>query len=206
MGNCWILFGHFSCIVFTWTRRFYTRNKAIIKYQDLKDGLVWIPLQGKIKGEDHVDICLLRLVPTTSSGIKILEWRERLVVMHNLHCRVQGPAICHNNGFLISSREMNNAFWLLLEDIWSDGNQRYFHSAITTKESICEKYTIGRSCRRSSESRPIAMKVLTGDRETGTCWSNEYKAKGKRPAHKLRVPYADQELLNSCFERYTYAM
>ena len=80
-----------------------------------------------------MDIYLLRSVATTSSGINILEWREHLVTIHNLYCRVQGPAICDNDGFLMASREMNNAFWLLLEDSWSNGNQQYFHSFITTE-------------------------------------------------------------------------
>ena len=157
----------------------------------------------KIKGEDHVDIYLLRLVPTTSSGIKILEQREPLVVMNNLHCRVQGLTICDKKGFLMASRDMINSLWLLLEGIQRNRNQQYFNSSITSKESICEKYNICHSYWKSSESRATTMKVLARNRETVNCWSNKYKDKGKHPVHKLSIGYADQELLNPCFEKYT---
>ena len=39
----------------------------------LNSGLVWIPLQGKLKGKDNIDIYLMRSVPVTTSGIKIFE-------------------------------------------------------------------------------------------------------------------------------------
>ena len=100
----------------------------------------------------------------------------------------------------MASREMNNAFWLLLGGIQSDENQQYFHSYITTKENICEEYNIGCSYQKFSKSRTTAMKVSIGDKQTINCQSDEYKAKEKRPVHKLRVVYADQELLNPCLK------
>ena len=64
------------------------------------------------------------------------------------------------------SRDMNNCFWQLLEEIWESGQQSLFHSGVLSQDDIREKYNINRSGRRSSESRATAMRVAPGDRDT----------------------------------------
>ena len=135
------------------------------QYRDLRDNLVWIPLLGWIKGEDHVDTYLMRSVPVTSSGITVYEQRERVLTVHEAAGRNTSPAICDAGGFLMASREMNDHFWTLLETIWDNKEEELFSKSIQERDDIREKYDINRSARRSSESRATAKNISEGDQE-----------------------------------------
>ena len=145
-------------------------------------------------------------MPVTASGIKIFEWREWLLSVHKFAGQTKGLAICDDKGFLMLSRDMNNCFWHLTEVIWVSGQQSLFLSGILLQDDIKEKYNINRCWRRSSESWARAMKVSPGDWDAINGWVDKCKEKGKRPIHKLRVAYADQERLKSCFEWYNFSM
>ena len=69
-----------------------------------------------------------------------------------------------------------------------------------------ELIQVNRSGRRSSELQATKMRVNIDDKEIVHRWSSKERAKGKTPTEKMRIGYAQQDLLDKCFERYTWAM
>ena len=175
------------------------------KHKEMRNGLVWIPLVGKLKGDSQPGIFLLRSVPFTSSGIELLKWRDRLLAVHAYAGRKEGPAICDSQGFLLSTLEVNDSMWDVLEELY-DEDSAQFPKAVETKPLIRDLIQINRSGRRTSESQATRMKVHVDDKEIVNRWTRSNNAKGKSPTEKMRIGYAQQDLLDKCFERYTWAM
>ena len=160
---------------------------------------------GKLKGDSQPGIFLLRSVPYTSTGIDVLMWRDRLLVIHEHAGRDACPAFCDNQGFLLSALEVNDGMWDVLEELY-DEDPVQFPIAIETKAMIRELIQINRSGRRSSESQATKAKVHVDDKLIVNRWTKENEARGKAPTEMMRIGYAQQDLLDKCFERYTWAM
>ena len=99
--------------------------KLLKDHRDLKDGLVWLPLLGKLKGDDGVGTHFLRSIPVTESGISIQAWRDRLLAVHAHAGRMSGPAISDSEGYLMTSGCMNDFLWKALESLYdrTDGQK-----------------------------------------------------------------------------------
>jgi len=52
------------------------------KHQALNNGLVWLPIIGKLRGDDNSGVYFLRSVPVTLSGINLLAIRNWLLRIH----------------------------------------------------------------------------------------------------------------------------
>ena len=92
--------------------------KELIRHFEVKKGLVWIVLSGMVKGQKTPTLHYLQSVPVTGSGINIKRWRDRLVFIHQEASRIEGPAICDDDGFLMSNAAMNDLFWTILEELY----------------------------------------------------------------------------------------
>jgi len=77
------------------------------QHLELQDELVWLPIMGKLKGDDNSGVYHLRSVPVTSSGINVLARRNWLLTVHERAGRNEGPAICDSSGVLMKLQKMN---------------------------------------------------------------------------------------------------
>jgi hypothetical protein len=177
------------------------------KHRQLSNGLVRLPILGKLKGDSREETHHLRAVPVTRSGIQVRKWRDMLLRIHEEAHREAGPAICDDEGFLLSSAVMNQHLWEVLEEIYDEPDREVpFPIAIGKRGDIRDLINLSRSPRRSSELRATKMDVSADDKEIVNRWKRKADAMGKQPVEKLRIHYADQELLDDNFQRYTWAM
>ena len=172
---------------------------------DLKEGLVWFPLVGKLKGDSSPETYYLRAVELTSSGINVRWWRDSLVTVLRIKNRTEGPAICDEDGFLLPSSDVNECLWEVLEDIYEQDTS-LFPKDIRTSEDIREKIKINRSGRRSAESRAVDKGLKEMDYKVVNRWPSDYNAKGKSANHPLTLSYTDQARVSGCFRRFTEAI
>jgi hypothetical protein len=207
--NKWIIAGAYISISYVLSLRgnegFMMDIKELLKNWSMKKGLVWIVLSGILKGESVPELHQLRSVPKTDSGVEIWVWVNRLVFVHDQAGRVEGPAICDEEGYLLSFPAMNELFWQVLEEVFLE-DSNLFPKAIATVDDIPEKINIYRSLRRSSDSRAIKMGVNETDIQIVARWKKKHASKGKAPSEAMHINYAEQELLNECFQRYTQKM
>jgi hypothetical protein len=208
-GAGWIIAGTYLAFALTLSLRgtegFMFDIDLLNEHRDRHKGLVWLPIIGKLKGDDCSKTHFLRSVPTTGSGIEIEKWRDWLLAIHQHAGRAHGPAMCDDQGFLLTTERMNTYLWEALEDIYAD-HSKEFPKAITELDDIRSLIQVNRSCRRSSESQATRKRVLKEDKDVVNHWSNEVRAKGKAVTEALSLAYADQALLDECFQRYTSAM
>jgi len=153
--------------------------KELIWNPTLKKELVWITLSVMIKGQK---------TPT---------------LLHQEAGR--GPAICDVDGFLMSNAAMNDLFWTILEELYVDDKDA-FPESVTRIEEIRNLTNIYRTMRRSSHTQSVTANVAETDYKIVERWRGKHYSKGKAPGEEMHVHYAEQELLNKCFERYTSAM
>ena len=172
---------------------FMSEISLLREHAKLRNSLVWLPIIGKLKGDTSVRTHFLRAVPKTKSGINVLAWRDRLLGVHEVAERNDGPAFCDTKGYLTDSATMNEFLWKALETIWGNGGKESFPVAVLTREEIQEMINLNHSGRRSSDSRATAQGVSIDDREIVNHWSNEEKSKkkGKRASQPLRISYTD---------------
>ena len=120
--NKWVMAGAYISISYVLALRgnegFMLDIKELLKNKGLKKNIVWLTLSGVVKGQKKVTLHQLRSVPVTNSGIDIEAWRNRLITVHEEAGRSEGPAICDDNGFLMTNNEMNNLFWTVLEELY----------------------------------------------------------------------------------------
>eukprot|EP00980_Cylindrotheca_fusiformis_P026529 scaffold16361_cov69-Cylindrotheca_fusiformis.AAC.2 len=210
-GDGWIMAGAYLAFAYVLSLRgpegFMFEISLLFDHRDRRNGLVWLPIVGKVKGADSVNTYFLRSVPVTSSGINVEHWRDLLLAVHHRAGRRQGPAFCDPQGFLLPTRRMNQYLWEALEELFvSEEAADLFPKAITSPEDIQSLIEVDRSPRRSSDSRATAQRVAREDKDVVNRWSQRERAKGAAPIEKMSIHYADQELLDDCFRRYTMAM
>ena len=105
----------------------------------------------------------------------------------------------------MSNTAMNELLWATLEEIYFEDPDS-FPKDIRSVDDIQTHINIYRSLRRSSNSRAISKGVKKTDIDIVERWRNEDGSKGKAPSEAMHIGYAEQELLNECFERYTRCM
>jgi hypothetical protein len=208
-GAGWIIVGAFFAFALVLSLRgpdgFMFEINLLNTHKARHKELVWLPIIGKLKGDDHSKTHFLRSVPTTGSGIGVEKWRDWLLAIHHHAGRTHGPAMCDAQGFLLTTERINTYLWEALEEIYIH-HAKEFPKAITEVDDIRSLIQINRSPRRSSESQATRKRVLKEDKDVINRWSNEVRAKGKAVSEALSLAYADQALLDKCFYRYTSAM
>ena len=127
------------------------------------------------------------------------------MAIHQLAGRLEGPAIYDSQGVIFNSQDMNELFWAILEEIYLE-KPDLFPKDICSIVDIRSSINIYRTLRRSSNSQAISKGVSKEDIDIVERWRNVESSKGKAPGEALHIGYAQQELLNSCFKRYTSSM
>eukprot|EP00980_Cylindrotheca_fusiformis_P008540 scaffold1809_cov107-Cylindrotheca_fusiformis.AAC.4 len=209
-GDGWVMAGAYLVFSYVLSLRgpeaFMFEIELLRTHKERVNGLVWLPIVGKVKGADSVNTYYLRSVPLTDSGINVEHWRDLLLSIHLRAGRHLGPAFCDPEGFLMPTARMNRYLWEALESLFETESRELFPKAISTLDDIQEKVEVDRSPRRSSDSRATSKRVSREDKDVINRWSQRERAKGAAPIEKMSLHYADQELLDDCFRRYTQAM
>jgi hypothetical protein len=208
-GVGWIIAGAYFVFSLVLSLRgpegFMFEISLLEEHKERHKGLVWLPIIGKLKGDDRSKTHFLRSVPTTGSGIPEEKWRDWLLSIHHHAGRTEGPAMCDDQGFLLTNEKMNTYLWEALEFIYQH-HPKDFPKAITKEDDIRSLMQVNRSPRRSSESQATRKRVLKEDKDVVNQWSNEVRAKGKAVSEALSLAYTDQALLDECFQRCTSTM
>jgi len=111
-------------------------------------------LIGQVKGDRKVRTYLLRSVPVTSSGIDDQAWRDKLLRLHEFENRNHGPAICDNDGYLVSRRKMNEMLWTVMEELYTEDPDQ-FPKAITCLDDIPAWLQLYRFIRKTSDFKAL---------------------------------------------------
>jgi len=208
MGR-WVIGGAYFCFSYVCSLRgeegFLLDIQLLKKHRSLSNGLVWLPLIGKVKGDRAVRTYLLRSVPVTSSGIDVKKWRDKLLRLHEFENRTHGPAICDDDGYLMSHRTMNEMLWTVMEELYSEDPDQ-FPKVITCLEDIPSHLQVYRFMRKTSDSRALEKGISTTDINLVNRWSSEMRAKGRKPSEHLCISYSQQDLLDNVYKRYSTAM
>jgi len=167
---------------------------------------VFIPLLGKVKGEDHSRHHLLASVHTTSSGIPVKMWQEILVQVASAQGRTSGPAFLDpSTGKQDTTGNMTTKLHECLVVVYHRDSHS-FPVEITSEASIEERYHAFRSFRRGSVSRATAQGVSEDDRYIVNRWTKKEAGGGTRPSVAIHQHYCDASQCLSNFLRYTQAM
>ena len=119
--------------------------------------------------------------------------------------RAKGPVFADSEGFVWTSIMINEMLHEALEEIYGT-NKSLFPFVIKTVDDVQLHYGIYRSFRRGSDSRAIGQGVSELDILVINRWSKRNKAKGSKVSERMELHYADQDLLDNCFKRYTFVM
>ena len=164
-----------------------------------------IALRGKIKGEHNARCHLLPCTPITGSGLRIKESVERLMSLKVSQGLADGPAISKENGFLFTTRAIDDAMLEVLEDLFLS-NRDLFPTKIESNQDLRKSYQVFRTPRRTSDTQALEMRVSKDDIDVVNRWAGVEKAQGRKPGREMRHYYADVTLLMKPFLRYTMAM
>ena len=179
--------------------------EGLLEHDSERNGLLAVPVTGKLKGTGRVQKYILRSVSITSSGINVGWWVQLLRRTVILSGAKKGPAFCDNEGFVWDSIAINEMLHEALEAIYTT-QRNLFPLGIQTVGEVRLRYGIYRSFRRASDSRAVSQNVSELDIQVVNRWSKKERSKGQKMAERMELHYADQNLLDECFCRYTSAM
>ena len=149
---------------------------------------VLIPLMGRFKNETGERNVLLPLVQSTSSGLHIRKWVDRLaniLVKEGRHTGPPGPAFCKENGFVISYAEMNYSFHRELECV-----QQRRRDLIPSNVDVTDHWNIYRSLRRGATVRATELDFGETCIDMNNRWRKNQTVR-RRPNLKMREIYLD---------------
>ena len=121
-------------------------TESLLQLDPERNGLIAIPLIGKLKGTGKVKKHVLRSVKVPSSGISIWWWLERLRRTIRSSGRTQGPAFCNAEGYVLDSVAINEMLHESLESVYG-ADKMLFPFGIQYVEDIRLRYRIYRSLR-----------------------------------------------------------
>jgi hypothetical protein len=163
----WVMAGSYFCFCFVVSLRspegLLCDLKGVIEHYDNGRPYVIIPLLGKVKGEHHSRQHLLPCVAETDSGIAVRTWMTRVLAVHTIKKRTDGPFLVNAEGLQSTTSEMNDLFLEILTELF-EVRRDLFEVDVRTIADIQEKYNVFRSFRRGSESRAVAKGVSEADR------------------------------------------
>ena len=163
---------------------------------------VVIPLMGRFKNEVGERNMLLTLASTTSSGIQIRKWVERLIILLMREGRGNrvGPAICDVDGFLMPRWKINGIFHESLLRIQQDTE------LIPNDVDVVNKYSMYRSARRGMYTRAREAKVPEFIIESNMRWSKFQKRSGGMPNLPMTELYMEMSQSLATKTAFSFAL
>ena len=132
-------------------------------------------------------------------------WHRRVLETHLILGRSFGPAFINRFGVQSSSSDMNELFHEALLDLFEE-HRDLFPPNIRDPDEVTDRYDVGRSFRRGSESRAASRKVDPSDNYIVNRWKKKERAGHSRPSQPINQHYTDISLCLDSFLRYTQAM
>jgi hypothetical protein len=112
-------------------------------------------------------------------GIDVRQSLERLIQLKD------GPAISDVSGHLYKTRDIDDCFQEVLEDLFAT-QHHLFPNHISNIQMIRERYQVFQTYRKTSDSRALAMGVSPNDVDVVNRWQAVERAKGTRPGRSMR--------------------
>ena len=150
---------------------------------------VVIPLLGRFKNEDGEMWHFMASVNTTSSGLAVRKWVERLVMVLSSEGRGFGPAFCKENGEVISYGSMNAEFVKQIERV-----QQEFPELLKGDIDVGEHFSIFRSLRKGSTARATDVGVSEPAIDLHNRWRTIENSGGGKSKKSMRDYYSDLRL------------
>lgn len=162
---------------------------------------VVIPLLGRFKNEDGERWHVMISVDVTSSGIRVREWIERLVVLLNAENSEVGPAFRNKDGSMLDYYWVNSQFISQVDNV-----QMTHPHLIDPSVDVSEHFSIYRSLRRGSTARASDMKVDSSTIDLHNRWRTSELLGGRRSTKSMRDYYSDLRLTLNTRLSYTRAL
>ena len=158
-----------------------------------------ITLLGEFKGELGYKYHLMSLASTTSSGIELRWWIEKLIQVREEEGCLSGPAFGHKDGSVALMREYDEILHYFLESI-----QKENPNLITESDDIQTNYGFSRTFRRTAEGRARAANLDSGVQNAMNRWKKIEQAKGMRPRFNMVDHYSHARDLMHVTWRYSF--
>ena len=165
---------------------------------DKDESYVVIPLLGRFKNEDGERWHIMLSVSETSSGLKVRTWLERLAKILESENKKEGPALCHKNGLVIKSSEIDSDFHSLLESI-----QDTRPDLIKPNVNIRETYSVFRSLRRGCATRTGELNVPDNVVNLHNRWRLRENKQHASSLNNMRALYTDVTLTRKARLQFT---
>jgi hypothetical protein len=160
---------------------------------------VIITLLGEFKGELGYKYHLMSLASTTSSGIELRWWLEKLIQIREEEGCLLGPAFGHKDGSVALMREYDALLHHFLEMI-----QKENPNLIADSDDIQANYGFSLTFRRTAEGRARAANLDSGVQNAMNRWKKIEQAKGMRPRFNMVDHYAHARDLMDVTWRYSF--
>jgi len=199
--------GAYSVIAFCGSFRgpevFMTDLFGLIKYDSerlMAEGkeYVMIPLLGRFKNEVGDQYHLTPLIATTTSGLPVKTWVQRLIEVRKTERRVRGPAFADPRTGEVQVDWYERE---ILEHIQSIQQRR--PDIVPADIQVLEEYGLSRSFRRGDTSEARTRGADKDDVDLTNRWRTFEGAKEKRPRMAMRDHYSDIRLLIPALSRFS---
>lgn len=149
---------------------------------------VVLPLMGRFKGETGERNVLLVMANTTSSGLEIRKWIERLgtLLRREGRHRAVGPAFCTRTGFVFERWRLNGILHETLGKI-----QVNRPDLLAPVIQVEEKFSIYRSFRRGATTRAKEAKVSEPTIQMNNRWRKVQNRSGGLPNLPMSELYVE---------------
>jgi hypothetical protein len=156
-------------------------------------------LLGEFKGELGFKYHLISLASTTSLGIKLRWWLEKLIHIREEEGCISGPAFGYKDGMVAIMREYDMILHHFLEII-----QKEDPNLIAEIDNVQSNYGISRTFCRTAEGRARAANLDSGVQKAINRWKKIEQAKGMHPQFNMVDHYYHAQDLMHVTWRYSF--
>ena len=158
---------------------------------------VIITLLGEFKGELGFKYHPMSLASTTSSGIELRWWIEKLIQVQEEESCLSGPAFGHKDGSVALMREYDKNHFLEMI-------QKENPDLISEGDAIQANYGFSRTFCRTAEGRARAANLDSGVQNAMNRWKKIEQAKGRCPRFNMVDHYFHAKDLMHVTWRYSF--
>ena len=164
--------------------------RKYLRSSDVAHDCVIVPLLGRFKGEMGDRYHLTPLASTTSLGLPVKKWIQRLVQTKETLGRVRGPAFSDEQGNILCPRTLEMALMDKLQTV-KDASP----GLVPLDVDMYEDFGISRSFRRSATSTARTRGVEDKHVDLINRWRSFENARGRRPILSMHDHYSDIAIL-----------
>jgi hypothetical protein len=156
-------------------------------------------LIGRFKGESGVHHHMLNLASTSSLGISLRWWLEKLIQIRQEEGCQHGSAFGYSNGTVASLHEYDGILHHFLQMIQLENPE-----LVATDDNVQANYIFFRTFRKTAEARARAAGLDSNVQSAMNRWRTVENAKGGRPRFTMIEHYSNAQDLMPVTWRYSY--